>query len=969
MQTILSNSLLQSIFKFSHDIYIVVEIDSLKLLYWNYSFEKLEIFNSIHNTEILLTENPYALNFLGLKDIIIAQSNLTDDNEPDFLSLGKFDKSSEFENKKHKLSARVIHKFNESNAVLIQIINENKISKTSSGKLIHSLERQEALLHAVSRVAQELLNKSECFDKTLNTTLGILGNATNVDRVYVWSIHGAPNPKEDDRLYTTQLYEWSEGAEPQQGNELTVNMLVDDVIPTWIGTFLDGKCVNNLVKHMPKEEREQLEPQGIISILTAPIIFHGHLWGFIGFDNCHSEYIWSQAEEEILRSAGTLISTAIHSKNIDMALHKAQERFKGVEEATGDIIWSVDENQHIDYISKRLKDVLQYEPEEIIGKPFNALLVDPNDFKYVATPNNFIMRDFELRVRCKDGTIKWLTSSCKYVFDENGKLLFGFGSSSDASHMHNVQNALRTVNNELKESIKISNDLLESANTANAVKGHFLANVSHEIRTPINAIIGMTHLLKHTNLVDNQLEYLNKIENSSASLLNIVNDILDFSAIEDGRLNSENKLFSVKSIVLDVNKLVEQLVDKNQITYIVNLAPEADKSYIGNATRINQILTSLISNAIKFTNEGSIKLNAWVESDNEKTVLLHFSVQDTGIGISKEQTSKIFESFTQADSSNTRRYGGLGLGLAISKKLAALMGGDLWCTSNLGEGSTFHFTCRLEKELQKTPITRKSIKEVCILLAFPDKKSFSNLHKMLLQYGYMNIVFADDIISIKNQINSENVPDIILLHHFFSEIAILKSILKVDKSYLNNIPMIYYSNMDEEQESDVYTIINSLKPSTLYDAFINDLGALFDPDPRLRGQEVEDILRSEHGGKKILLVEDNKINQMVAQTILEKVGFQVTVANDGIEGCELMEKEKFDLVFMDIQMPNMDGLTAAKKIRENANFANIPIVAVTAHATEEDKEKSLEAGMNDHTTKPINAAQLFKVLLHWLEKK
>ncbi len=963
MKYTLSTIALQSVLDVSNDIYIIVEKDTLKLLDYNPAFIKTGCGNIEQDTEIFLSNNPYHELFSGLKEIITIQSQLLErgDKPSSFalLPLGK-------ERHAHPAFAKVVQILEESNAVLVQICMGENLDSSSK---LEDLARRDILLKATSKAAQELLAANEDFDTTIDTVLGILGNATNVDRVYVWSIHEAPDPSIDDRLYTSQLYEWSEGAEPQQGSDIVTNMPVEEGIPTWIGTFLAGKCVNSLVKNMHPGEREVLEPQGIVSILTAPIMFHGHLWGFIGFDNCHSEYTWSRQEEDILRTAGTLISTAIHSRRTNQALYEAQERFRGVEEATGEIIWSVDENQRIDYISQRLESVLNYRPEDIVGKPFNALLLHPDEFAYTATPENFIMRDFELRARCKDGAIKWLRSSCKYVFDENGKLLYGFGSSSDVTRVHEAQEALYAANKELEEAIKIANDLVESANKANSIKDNFLANMSHEIRTPMNAIIGITHLLKHTDLAPNQLEYIEKIDNSSTALLNTINTILDFSKLQNGKMLIENSIFSVKDILDEVEKATAKWIDEKSLNFSVNIDAEVGTHYAGDALRLNQILTSLVTNAIKFTDEGSIHVDVHVESENNQTALLHFSVQDTGIGIAKEQIDSLFQNFTQADISSTRKYGGIGLGLALCKNLTVLMGGDIWCTSSLDKGSTFHFTTRLEKDNQSNETSIKSLNEIYILTALSDSASFETLRTKLLPLGYTHLQPASDVLFLKSQADSITPPDIIIVHEGFEQATALEQILHQTPDYLNNIPLIYVTKHHRAGLPTAYTVIDTLEPSTLYDTFVNLLGASFKPNPEIHQQGFEELLRAAHSGKKVLLVEDNEINQMIAQAILEEVGLEVTVANDGVEGCELMHTDSFDLVIMDIQMPRMDGLSAAKKIREYTEFAHIPIIAMTAHAMEEDREKSLNAGMNDHTTKPINTAQLFKVLLYWLSRE
>jgi len=591
-----------------------------------------------------------------------------------------------------------------------------------------SLKTRDQLLAATSRAAQELLSGGKDFDESVNTVLTILGEATNVDRVYVWNIHESPHPEINPELHTTQLYEWSLGAEPQQDLEICTNRPVSEAIPTWIDTFMSGKCVNNLVKNMPILEQEQLSPQGIISIMTAPIIFSGKLWGFIGFDDCHSEYIWSEPEENILRAAGMIVGAAIHN--------------------------------------------------------------------------------------------------------------------------HMINDALEEANVQLAEAAEKARELAEEARLANEAKGDFLANMSHEIRTPMNAIMGILQLVLKTELQVQQREYLDKIDFSTKALLRIINDILDFSKIEAGMMDMEVIPFKVQDIITGVIDLTKHRVEDKGLTMTVELDPKVNELYFGDALRLNQILTNLCTNAIKFTSEGQIAIEVKLLARSEIEATLLFSVTDTGIGMTKDQQKKLFSAFTQADTSITRRYGGTGLGLALCKRLANLMGGDIWCESEAGKGSTFSFTVRY---------------------------------------------------------------------------SILSSGINIDE-------------------------IDALTSS------------------KISQQEKELDIMKDFENKRILLVEDNEINQIVTREPLVQANLTVDVANNGIEALEAINKNEYDLIIMDIQMPEMDGLTATKLIREKEELNWLPIIALTAHAMYDDREKSKDAGMNAHMTKPINILELFLCLAEWLGK-
>ncbi len=291
-----------------------------------------------------------------------------------------------------------------------------------------TLQRRGNLLQASSRAAQQLLADTDDFDDNMNQVLAILGEATSADRVYVWRIHESPDPERRPGPHASQLYEWSLNAAPQQNFALTRNQSLTVALPDWLETFQAGKCVNKLAQDLPPADQAWFAAQGITSILSAPILFHGELWGFIGFDDCHSQYIWSESEENILRAAGTLIGTAIHNHRTNAALRESEDRFRMVAEATGEIIWSINEHGNIDYVSDRVTAVLGYSPQELIGRELSVLQVPPTSPMPDARPHDpIVVREKD--VFCKNGSIKWLRTSFNFVFDDNGVMRKGFATS------------------------------------------------------------------------------------------------------------------------------------------------------------------------------------------------------------------------------------------------------------------------------------------------------------------------------------------------------------------------------------------------------------------------------------------------------------------------------------------------------------------------------------------------------------
>lgn len=528
----------------------------------------------------------------------------------------------------------------------------------------------------------------------------------------------------------------------------------------------------------------------------------------------------------------------------------------------------------------------------------------------------------------------------------------------------------------LEEKIELrTKELLEEKNKAEdaaKAKSYFLANMSHEIRTPMNGIIGMAHIALKTNLNNKQQNCISKIQSSANSLLGIINDILDISKIEAGKLQIEKTNFDLFKVVESVINLIELKAYEKNIDIIVDYDPTIGKKFYGDTLRLNQILLNLLSNAVKFTQEGEIILTMSNGSSENKIL---FEIIDSGIGLSENQISKIFESFTQADLTTTKKYGGTGLGLSITKQLVELMNGKIWVTSEIGVGSKFSFEIELSKFDNKVPYTMFNGKKVLIV---DDCKSWLTiLEHLMISFGLdVNLAQSGkEAISILEK--DPHSYDLILIDWNMPELdgietcKIIKENLNIDSKKIILISAYSLETIKEgieEAQIDKY-IHKPVNPSALNDAlceiFLNKLNTKkikVNHDKKNLQNEIKKLK-----GSHILLVEDNETNKEIIISLLEDSGIKIDTASNGFEAVRKVEDNDYELVFMDIQMPVMDGYEATKEIR-NSN-KEIPIIALTANAMKDSIEKTLSAGMNRHLNKPIEVEKLYQTLLDFISKK
>ena len=536
---------------------------------------------------------------------------------------------------------------------------------------------------------------------------------------------------------------------------------------------------------------------------------------------------------------------------------------------------------------------------------------------------------------------------------------------------------LRT-NRELLEHEKALEAAKEVAEEASRMKSAFLANMSHEIRTPMNAVIGMAYLALRTDLTGKQRDYVEKIHRAAVSLLGIINDILDFSKIEAGKLTIEKTDFSLHEVLANVSTVTSQRAAEKGLRFVFDVADDVPVHLNGDPLRLGQILINLISNAIKFTPQGKVQLRCRRDSSEPDGVGLRFEVEDTGIGMTPEQQAKLFQAFSQADRSTTRKYGGTGLGLAISRRLVEMMGGSMGLQSQEGIGSTFSFTMRFGLGAQ-TAVSLPSLPERllgCRVLVVDDNPAAREILTNLVDgFGLqVNAVSnaADALVAIRNA--GLGVPfDLVLADLGMPDMNGVELAHAIRNTGLAHSPKVIlvtaFGRDDVLRQSENAPIdavlFKPIDQSLLHDTFVSVLATDAAAPPAAAPQQ--HLPRFD--GCRVLLVEDNEVNQQIAREMLAVTGLQVEIVGNGRVAVDRLLAEgpdAYSLVLMDIQMPEMGGHAATRRIRMDERFEDLPIVAMTAHATPEEREACIKSGMQDHIIKPINPGYFYQTLTRWL---
>ena len=718
--------------------------------------------------------------------------------------------------------------------------------------------------------------------------------------------------------------------------------------------------------------------------MTVRLAHDQRTYGFLSV-SIPRELARDKEEQALFREVADDIGFALHGIEVEkahneavVALKESEEKFRKISSSAQDAIIMMDSGGHISFWNQAAEKVFGYTQTEALGRELHLWLAPERYRKHYQHGVNTFRSS-------GDGAVIGQTLELA-ALRKNGEE-FPIELSVSSVRLKGQWNAIGILR-DISERKRVEKKLIEAKETAEATtsaKSEFLAKMSHEIRTPMNGVIAATDLALGETLSPKLEHYLKIISASAYSLLGIINDILDFSKIEAGKLDLESRPFALFHVMDRVTKLFATKAGNKDIELLVDLDPQTPRHLIGDPLRLQQILKNLVDNAVKFTQPGgTVVIGTHPPALSPEGAQLTFFVRDTGVGIAPEYIPKLFEPFSQADASPARKYEGAGLGLSICRQLLELLGGTIQVESRLAEGSTFTFSLPFGRQPAGSKpwyIPPEKVQGLTVLVVDDCMTTCAVVKKMLESFGFTVETVASgqaSLTRLEDNASRATPFDLVIMDWRMPKMNGIETARKIRSDLKLSIPIILitaFGGENERQDSQQAGINGFLAkpiyPSTLFNAIMDVFGkqGVYEGPLQATVTPMPSVAKSRLGGCRVLVVEDNPTNQQVAQAVLEEAGVHVDMADNGKDALEKIEHRPYDAVLMDIQMPQMDGLEATRRIRQDDRFATLPIIAMTAHAMKGDDERCLAAGMNDYIAKPIKQDRLFRVLWKAIERR
>ncbi len=688
----------------------------------------------------------------------------------------------------------------------------------------------------------------------------------------------------------------------------------------------------------------------------------------------HAVRVESDGAPEVRAAAEAFNNMANNIESLIASLGESEtnnRRLAAIVKQSSEAIWTRDLTGRITTWNAGATVLFGYTPEEAIGHRINVDEHTPGEQQKARLERlkNGETFSYETRAQTKTGRLLDIEVAAAPLHDENSRVVGKICVAHDVTERKRAEVELYAAR--------------EAAEAANLAKSSFLAKMSHEIRTPMNGVLGMTELLLETGLTATQRRFAETVQRSGKSLLGIINDILDFSKIEAGKLDLEHIAFDLRQSIEDTVELLAERAHSKELELACNLPVNLVNRVKGDPLRLGQVLTNLVGNAIKFTEKGEVAVSVSCVDDGAESIQLRFEVTDTGPGISEEAQGRIFENFSQADGSTTRKHGGTGLGLAISKQLVEMMGGEMRVESTPGMGSTFWFAVRFDKaeaEADAEPVFRNQLQAVRVLIVGREATTRATLNAQITNWGMTScsVETPEQALDALTQAAGSSTPfQVLIVDSALPGTGAVSLAKKIkanaalsDARIVMLMPVGRHGDMRELRQAGVLLCLSKpVRQSALYNGLLGIMTGSGEPaaDPNRVEPAAPTVKRNNRG--RLLLAEDNAVNQQVALAILKIEGYQVTVAKNGVEAVEAYGKSSFDAILMDCHMPEMDGFEATRNIRQiqkQDSLKRIPIIALTANAMQQDRDECLNAGMDDHLSKPYTRLQMRAILDRWL---